>query len=369
MTGYQKSTLFEILTAKKKELSHQASREFAEELFGDPYLVDAKGRTAQFVIQHHLRGIWTEEERKDILKRMKAVASQEELETIWKQNVCEYLTEPVDNWRKEIQAIDEKRGDVDAVLNKYLSKACPKLGDLDLTKVIQRGNIHTDLRMKVPDKDYLVGWTITDPRVVLQYLETGDLEMPLRDKFLENQPDDKSPCTRKAAQPQTWFYLVDEKNPVFEAAPGEVGATVEAGGRFIFKTRGKVAWGIQKDDYHEMYFWFDKPYEALSGRWGFQKLAGRQEYLKVPAVWWMVDRPHRTQAPYILQNTREEVEAKAKRERLKSMIYNPEILAILQKDEQGRKWMQIGLKRELSSEFIKEKFDEWKASGAKWSKE
>lgn len=132
--------------------------------------------------------------------------------------------------------------------------------------------------------------------------------------------------------------------------------------------KGRVAWGISKDDYHELYFWFPKPYEDLSGRWGFQKLSGGERYEKVPATWWMLDKPEKTQAPYILQHGRKALEEKARREGIKAMVYNPGLLSILRGDESGEKWLKMGISKDMTPAIIEKAIAEYGADGASWKR-
>jgi len=285
----------------------------------------------------------------------------ETLEDLWKLTDCEYLLQPVAKWKKEIQKVDDARGDVTAVLNKYLTDDYPG-DDYELDRIYNRGNAHADFRMKHPTEDHLIGITSTSPRIVLQSLDTGELIFPLRDKLLENKMDDKIPATKKARQPTAWLHLVTRERPEFEAAPGEVGATVETAGKFIFKAEGEGCIGVVKDDYVEFFLFFDPPYQKLSGRWGFQKLAGRPVDEKVPAEWLMLNKVYLSPEGYLLTHPdREEVEEKAKKEGLKEMIFNPQVIRMLLDHPIAKKWFR-GIPRERIDRILKT----YEAKGGRW---
>jgi hypothetical protein len=340
-----------------KAPTHTAQREEAEKIFGDPYIFKSEGKKSPFVFMHHLRGIWTESSRKQLLTDIRKTKTQEELDTLWKQGDCLLLTNPIESWQTEIRKIDDGMGDVSAEAHKYLDKQVPSIGSLDISKIVNEGNVHGDWRIKLPNEDALIGYTCTPPRIVIQFLENGKLEYPLIDKVTENTAGAKWPTVRKAKQPQNWMTIVTKEHPVFEAEAGSVGGTSETGGRFIFVSNGMATPGILKSDYHEWYFWWDKPYDKLSGRWGIQKLAGRAEYTRVPGAvdWWMMNRLYVTLVPYIINNRRPAVEVKAKKEHLKQMSYNPELLRTLANDIEGKRWLGsnsatdlIGIENEYS---------------------
>jgi len=45
---------------KKKPLTREEEREFAEKIFGNPYMMEQpEGQYQKFVIQRHCRGLWS----------------------------------------------------------------------------------------------------------------------------------------------------------------------------------------------------------------------------------------------------------------------------------------------------------------------
>jgi len=406
---------------KKKPLTREEEREFAEKIFGNPYMmVQPEGQYQKFVIQRHCRGLWSfedqerlkaifsqlkegklpsrkdvekldlikplaEEEREKLLKLLEQEVPEEDLDPLfqeemmlaleaedlpgfydrlWHLSDAEYMIQPLQKWQKELQRADDERKDITKVVDKYLETKAPALEDLDIEKVYNRGNAHSDIRMEHVSKKYLIGITNTSPRLVFQSLDTGELIFPLRDKLLENKPLDKMPCTRKARQPLPWLTLVTKKKPVFEALPGTAGATLETTGRFLYMAEGEYLSGVNKDDYHEFWFFFESPHEELSGRWGFQKLAGRYEYEKVPAEWWMMNKVYLHPEGYLLTHPdRGEVERKAKREGLTRMIYNPQTVKMLLEDPRAKGWF-----KGIEPEFIERVLEEYEKRGAEWKR-
>lgn len=323
---------------KLRESTHEEQREQAEKIFGNPYYVRQKGDSlSDFVVQWHLRGLWVPEERKDLFKSFRNAkhdSNTKLFHKLWVDSGAEYLTGSLNKLQSEMEQADEARKDVTAIELSNLAKDHPELSDLNLDLVVNRFNAHDDLRMKVPDEDRLIGWTVVSgKRVGLQFLTTGKLFFPLRDKFLENQQGDKTPAARKSSQPLPWLYLVSESKPEFWSEPGAVGATVETGGLFIFKARGKIGFSVVKDDFSEYLLIFDKPYQHLSGRWTVQKLPGRKEYEKIPEgeFWWMLNKPHISPAPYIMYHSRVKEEEKAKQEKLTQIYWNQDILLVARK--------------------------------------
>jgi len=262
-----------------------------------------------------------------------------------------------------MQKADDAKEDVSAMVNSCLDVRAPRLGEVPWERVINKGNIHGDFRIKLPKEEALIGYTCTPPRIVLQFLQSGELIVPLRDKLLQHEMEDNFPVVRKAKQPMPWLTIVTPQETVFEAEPGEVGGTAETGGKFIFKTKGLASPGILKSDYHEWYFWFDPPYESLSGRWGIQKIAANPAYARVPGdvEWWMMNKPYVNQEPYITSKSREATEKKAKAEKLKGMSYNPELLDTLASDTLGKKILS-----NIDMEKLAKVKAEYSAGGATW---
>jgi len=329
----------------------------------------------------------------------------------WKEAGCFELISPLDEVKRAVQRVADEEGDVSAEVKKHLSDAFPT--KLDFSKIVNLGNVHMDLRMRSPEGKWLIGWTLDTPSVLLQFLEGGRIEYLIRNKFLENQPRDNIVSQRKcpnelcpaslddemlsrwledtfqeARQPMVWLKVVTPKKPEYWAEPGEVGATKGTAGRLLFGDAGDVAFGVSKPDYHEYFFWFDR-HPEISGRWGWQLIAGRPEYAKVGEEWWMGNKPHISLGPYILTHNRKTEEAKARKEKFDLVLWVPHILTILARDEKGREWLRDQLKRvrlpaervegpfdflsrynfdERMTSFLNAKFEEFSANEGRWER-
>jgi len=280
----------------------------------------------------------------DRCKLIKKATEENDTETVykqvWKDNDCERLDSTLKNLSAELQEVDDERGDVTRALDKHLDEKPSKLSELDLSIVYNRGNVHGDLRNEEPEGRYLVSWTNNTVKVVLQSLD-DKLYYPLRDRILENKEGDQWLSEKKAPQGIAWRKLVTPDKPMYEAEPEQVGATSETSGRFYLMAKGKMAYGIMKSDYHELFYRFDnvykranrepKPADTLNGRWDYKLIPSRKEYTKAPEdEFWMGSRPWATQTPYILTHDKEEEEKKAKEDEIE-MIWNETILSALKK--------------------------------------
>lgn len=332
-------------TAKPGELLKQAGEEIHEEeerptreeqieesieRYGDWYMIkQQEGKSYPFVIQIHYRGLWSDGQRKEILKRLdKVKGNREEQKKIWKEFKLQTLIEPIDDLKRAVERVTEAGGNVSARINKSLSKDFP--AKFDISKIVNRGNAHLDWRFqRPPELGDLFGWTLDTPGSVLQFLEDGKLISVQREKVMEHKVKDNIVCQKKAIQPLAWYKLVDWDNPVFKVEVGEVGGTLRTAGEFHLQDKGEHVAGVQKTDYHEYFCFFEKNID-LSGRWGFQLIKGREEYERAPAKqFWMANRPEE-QRPYILTHDKEKEEAKAKKDKIE-MIWNDETIPSLEK--------------------------------------
>lgn len=398
------------------EPSHKAQRTEAERKFGDPYLVhQPPDKKFPFVYMHHERGIWTSDELKDLRAEIaKARDNPDLIPDIWHKYKPVILTGSLSMLKRRAQEAADGRGDVSAAVHKFLNETVPKVLPPS-NQILNVGNVHGDWRMKSPEGEFLIGYTVDTPSVVLQFLD-GQYVYPVRDKFLDNKPDDKIVSHRKcpnplcdeerylelvesgklgdipeitiqddfatlssnkvlmvealgtgykflleslieAVQPLVWLTIVNPRRITYWAPAGAVGATVKTGARFIFRDQGYWAAGCRKSDYHEGFFWFDKS-KNLSGRWGAQLLPSRPEYTKIGTEgdWWMVNRVAKDSRPYILQHSRESKEDQAQEEKLKHIIWNADLLKVLRTDPLGRKWLGS-----IPDEKLDEKWEEYAA--------
>ena len=310
------------------------SDEIDDELLNDNYyLVEENGKKHQFVIQYHVRGIWTRDEIEPLqmalaeLKEGKvgnhtqalvkvAEKPQDALEILFKQYNCIYLTSSLEELSKVIQVIDDKHGDVSAEAKKYYTDKAPEYSKLDLDKVYNLGNVHADLRFEEPDSKYLVGFTQDTVKMVFQSL-SDELYFPLRDRVLENKDVDQWLCQKKGKISNQWLTITTKDNPVYDADDSDLG-------RFLYKASGQIVYGVTKTDYFEYFLFFDdEQYEYLNGRWDFKLIpdATKDDY-------WLGSKL-KSQTPYILTHDKVEEEAKAKEDEVE-IIWNDKTIEVLE---------------------------------------
>jgi|GEM_PF-7082409 hypothetical protein len=330
--------------------SREEQRELGEIAKGDLYMNKQESdKPSPFVVQMHVRGIFTDSERLALLKKPTA-------ESLRKAG-CEYLNGSVQEFTNKLDKADASE-DISSIQKQFIVDVPD---DFDIAKVINRGNSHHDLRIHPAGEKHLIGWTITAPRFAVQLLKTGNILFPGRDKLLANEAGDKIPSVKKAKQPVEWLTLVTNGKKTYEADAGEVGATPETGGKFFFNASGSLLFGVQKDDYHELFLRFDPPYSKLSGRWGFQKIAGSPSYNKVSAQWWMMDKVYENPAPYIIHYSREAKEKQAKEDGIKQIIWNAKTLSLLKSLDFGKQLLEG-----IDKEKIDEKIAEYSNGGGVW---
>jgi DNA adenine methylase Dam len=186
-----------------------------------------------FVIQYHVRGIWSKKDVKQIREGLKEAKDQKDLEIIWRENDCVYLKSSLEELSKDVQKVDDERGDVTKAAHKHLDDKPPVLSELDISRVYNLGNIHVDWRNMAPNEKYLIGMTNDSTKIVLQNLD-DELYFPLRDRVLENQPGDNWLSEKKGSQPcvhgMTPVFTSLGLRPAKSLSPGDLILTKD--GRF-----------------------------------------------------------------------------------------------------------------------------------------
>ena len=252
----------------------------------NPFLiVQPEGESFPFVVQHHARGVWGKKERVEFSNQLKAVQKlpvtkrKKALAKSFMDFDAEYFTGTI----ADIQnAIKNDKG-VDAITSKFLKKE-PPTASVEKARIVNRGSLHTDLRIETPGNQ-LIGWTLNSPIAVIQKLD-GTLIALSDDKFLRHKEGVNVLTQKKAAHAPAWLTMVTSGEPVKEIPPGEDGASKDAYGLIIFKDKGSLVYGVQKSDFHEYFLWFDKN-KSLNGRWGFQLSSGGEG--QSPA--WLLNKP------------------------------------------------------------------------------
>jgi len=323
------------------ETSREESRELTEALTGDPYQVEQKGaKSYPFVFQYHYRGFWSDEERDQLRKalvRARAARDRGEkdeartlLKGLWQEFSPLRLKAPVEEIREAANRADDAgEGNVSPTVRRFLDDKVPDLDELDDVekKIVNLGNVHGDLRMKSPEGNWLVGWTLDTPKTAVQTLG-GEATPLLRSMVTDNEPGDNVVSQRKLVQPVSWLKVVTKDKPVKKIGPGDVGSTRGTSAEYHYVDSGEVVFGAQKTDFHE-YFFFPKS-GKWGGRWGVQLIEGRPDYERVPGEFWITNRPAKTQTPYIQTHDRKVEEEKAKKDKV-DLVWNEDTIKALRR--------------------------------------
>jgi len=281
--------------------------------------VEQDSSTNDFVYQYHLRGLLLPEQVKEARK----VLQGDEGEKLWKKLKLARILVPFDELRRKVSAAD--RGKVQSIIRRALDFDYPgPLSKDDFKTIVQQGNVHADLRFEVPPKrEWLLGLTQAVIGSVLQVLDDPDgehFEYLGEDKLLEGK--EQWPAALKYFQPPAWM-TVAKKGEFMWMEPGQVGATANTAACITLIETGKAIMGVQKDDFHELFLLFDN-HKKLSGRFVWTRVVlsnGRG---------WLGRRP-KNQTPYLLSHDKEKEEAKAKKEGLTYIAWNPEAIRLLSK--------------------------------------
>jgi len=196
------------------------------------------------VMQIHSRGIYDTKSREILIERL---SKADDLEAIWKKENLFWI-KSLNALLKDARATEKSGGDVVAAINRHISTR----PITDLSNVWNKGNAHIDFRFKHPEKDYLIGWTIDQPKIVLQNVGTGDLIYPLGIGIVNNVGS-MTITEKKPPQPEEWLTIVTPQHPTFEAPPGGVGATAKTGAIFAWLAFVDVAAGVCKSYFFEYF--------------------------------------------------------------------------------------------------------------------
>ena len=337
-------------TLREQKVPTQVEQRRAlEKAIGDWYMVTqpAGAKTFPWVLQEHIRGVIDPNTRRDAMteiRRIRKLEGKEQraaFEKVWRDLELAILDEPFEAIQRAAQKASDANRDVTKAIERRLKKKPPRFADfekaLDGDRVVTQGNAHSDLRFLHPSGDFLVGWTNATPSAVLQWLKTGTIRDVLRNEFTENVRREKGKgdnliAFKKATQPLAWLTLVTRKRPEFWAPPGTVGATKETAGLFRLLAEGRMIYGAQKTDFHELFLFVDHPakLKGISGRWGWQVIRPERELKKVALdQFWIGNRPGEGR-PYIFTHDYDKEIAKGKREKV-DVIWNHDAIAALEK--------------------------------------
>ncbi len=346
-------------------------RQALERRIGDWFMVKQPQRqTFSAVHQIHIRGIWSKDQRRDILKTIRDTNKlpiperAKALEDLWKKWDMNIVTIPLAQLKKRAQRIADGDGDVGAAVKSVMRNSFPGPAEfnrlLQKDRIVNRANAHTEFRIEAPGKENLFGWTLDTPGSMLQYLRTGRLEAVLRNKLTDIRELEKGLenilVQKKSPQPLTWLTLVGPRRREFEAAPGLVGATAETAGLFKYITGGsaknlRVVFGVQKSDFHEYFVFYDDPVfkRRLGGRWGYQLIQAKGELAKDPEKQiWLANKP-KDQRPYLFTHDYEKERDKAEKDKI-DVNWNFDTIAELER---------LGY---FGTTELKEALEEWKTT-------
>jgi len=333
---------------EQRRMTREELRRRAEEILGDWYMVKAVPKPMKFVYQHHIRGIWPENERKEFLKRLRRATTRDERQRLIREYDAQIMTADIKTIRAAVDRLEKEDPAAPATkaINRFLTRDVRE--DFNIRRVVNVGNCHGDWRFELPPEGKtLFGWTMFTPGSIFQRLIDGEFLFPQRDMVLENRINENIASAKKAQQPRAWLLLVKPGKPYYEAEPGEVGATVETGGLIVFKGSGKFVFGVQKSDYHEYFlFWDERKY--LNGRWGWSLIRLPKDFAKVEEEQWFCMRPGE-QRPYVLTHDFEEEAKKAKEEKIE-MIWNEDVTIPLLKK---MKYPALGIEESNVCKFRK----------------
>jgi len=207
---------------------------------------------------------------------------QKAFERLWRKYGLVYLDIPVEELKEK--TFDLTGEELEQTLNKYLHTKPIKVSDFEefRSKIYNRGNSHLDLRMTVPGKKYLIGWTLLTGLSVLQSFEDPNKIISLtKDKFQEGE--DNIGCIQKDVHPSAWLTIVNPSRKVYNIEPGFMGATGNFGAKFVYVSGGQLRYGKNETDYHEYFLDEDQ--------WEIRKIKGKKDYTRIPEVFWMMEKP------------------------------------------------------------------------------
>jgi len=305
--------ILQQLDDAKKDITAELNRHLDK---NPPKLTELSEVWSRIVNNGNVHGDWRFGSRRNLMERLK-IRKNEILDLLAHSNLAGQL---IEHTEKLVQKANDDLSAFHIATNlRLISELCLGRNLMGIAK--QAAKLSQDINV-------LFGWTVMVGKSCLQFLENGRIEVLLRDRILENQPGDNIVCAKKAMQPLMWMKLVTEEKPIYEAPPGTVGATLETAGIFHYKDGGYYVAGCQKTDYHEYFVFFEKHKQSL-GRWGIQLIAGREEYEKTPfGYWWMCNKPHKEQRPYVLVHDLEKEAEKARKEKV-DVIWNLDVVDTL----------------------------------------
>jgi len=356
-----------IRLSEQKSLPNQTEqRQALERRIGDWFLaMQPANKSFPATHQLHTRGIWSEDTRKEILKKIKdterlpSQSKNNELEKIWKENKISRLKSSFEALKNAVRNAQDLRQDVSSEVDKRLDTKYPGMRTmlrlLDEDRLVNRANAHTELRSVSPDGKFLIGWTLQTPGVMTQFLKSGKLEQVGRNKLLEfgkkiDIPGqdkiaiDRIQVAKKSPQPLKWLDLVTKQDPEFEAEIGEVGATESTAGKFEFITGGgepfekegagrvgfSVVYGVRRNDFHEQFHFYEDPklQDLIGGRWTFRLVTLKGEGDEPESDRWLARKTDDPE-PFIFNNDFEEEKKQAQKEK-NDMFWNFEAIKALE---------------------------------------
>lgn len=277
------------------------------ESYNDPLVIDQpKGTKLKFSIQQSVEDSMTEQERKSVLFDILQCQKQDKpdvFNNLWTELGLEYA--------ESIPDIVEDSNE----LSVYLSDTAPKLSSIDLSKIVFRCSTHYNLDITLSENK-IIHWETVPSNTAVQYLESGEIKFPVRNKLLSNKIGD----------------MVSIEAGVISDKSSSDNAIAE----------GEAALGLSTNDLHEYFLWFaSESLKPLSGRWS----------IKFTDEEWSICKNYLFPAPFILSASEfvNDLSPLLAEDGISCVCFSPELIPILEADDLGKEWL-----KDISQDLIKE---------------
>lgn len=267
------------------------------ESYSDPLVIDQpKDTKLKFSIQQAVEDPMTEQERKAVLFDIIQCHRQNKpdiFNNLWTELGLEYA--------ESLPSIVEDSSD----LSVYLSDVAPDLATIDLSKIVFRCATHYNLDIALSENN-IIHWETVPTNTAVQYLESGDIKFPVRNKILSNKLGD----------------IISIEAGVISDKPNNANTIAE----------GEAALGLSTNDLHEYFLWFtSESLKPLSGRWT----------IKFTEDEWSICKNYLFPAPFILSASEfvNDLNPLLEEGGISCVCFSPELLPILESDDLGKEWL------------------------------
>lgn len=283
------------------------------ESYSDPLVIDQpKGTKLKFSIQQEVEDPMTDQERKAVLFDIIQCNRQNKpdiFNNLWAELGLEYA--------ESLPSIVEDSSD----LSVYLSDIAPKLSSVDLSKIVFRCSTHYNLDIALSE-NRIIHWETVPTNTAVQYLESGDIKFPVRNKILSNKLGD----------------IIGVESGIISDKSNNTNTIAE----------GEAALGLSTNDLHEYFLWFaSESLKPLSGRWT----------IKFAEDEWSICKNYLFPAPFILSASAfvNDLNPLLEEGGISCVCFSPELLPILESDDLGKEWLSsisVNKIKEIYSKYI-----------------